>query len=64
MSQSFTYVDPKVYDLAGEFLLETMEAHADTLSDRQLEALRGRLAKAMQQAIEQECEAIRQELVK
>lgn len=60
MSQ-FHAIDPRVYDLAGEFLMDTFP-EAEQMPDTDLEQARRRLAGAMQQAIEAECQAIRKEL--
>jgi len=63
-------VDPKVYALAESFVDDVLAEDVRNLSPRALSetyktfkrALIQRAAEAMQQAIEQECEAIRQEL--
>jgi hypothetical protein len=57
----FPKVDERLYEMAGEFLMEKVDL-GDALSDRELEQLRRRAALAMQQAIEAECEAIWKEL--
>jgi hypothetical protein len=59
-------VDPMVYELAAYFvndvLLKLAQARGGLVNPDQREALTARTAQAMQQAIEDECEAIRQEL--
>lgn len=57
-------VDPEVYALASRFVDRILIARPSLAADLIAHAgdLRERLANAMQQAIEQECEAIEQEL--
>lgn len=57
---SFSALDPRLSDLAGEYIMAFPEA--EDVSDTELEAARVRLAKAMQQAIDAEADAIRKEL--
>ena len=58
---SFAAIDPRVFDLAGDFLMDTFP-EAEDLPDAELEKARRRLAGAMQQAINAEADAIRKEL--
>jgi hypothetical protein len=53
-------VDPRLYDMAVDFLMAHLEAEA--LPDRELEQLARRATLAMQQAIEAELVAMRKEL--
>jgi hypothetical protein len=56
----FPNLDPRLYELAGERVMEMPEA--EHLPDALLETLRRRLAKAVQQSMEQEVTALRKEL--
>lgn len=57
----FRDLDPVLWTVADKYLGSLMEV-IEALPDRELERLVRRLAGAMQQAIEAECEAIRKEL--
>ena len=60
---TFTAVDPRLDDLAGKFIMNALPRDSvEGLSDKELGALCRRLALAMQQAVEDECTAIRHEL--
>lgn len=61
-----TTVDPKVYELAGDFLDDLCSEDpiaSRPMSEEQYDALNQRLAAAMQRAIEDECASIREELL-
>lgn len=63
-----TGVDPRVYELAELFIDDTLLSVVHVLMEKgqmppDRKTLVNRAAAAMQQAIEDECESIRQELV-
>jgi len=61
MPNTFIALDPRYLDIAGEYLHAQLSEDV-ALSDKQLEALRDRVARAMQQAAEQEWQAVQREL--
>lgn len=56
-------VDPKVYELAASFVYDTLQEINRPLVASKRQRLIQRAAEAMQQAIEDECTAIREELL-
>jgi len=63
MSATFIHVDPRAYDLAATFVEDLLqELDPDGEREFEYDRLVRRAAEAIQQAIEDECTAIRQEL--